>query len=73
MNQGHKTGRIIWMNELVYKIGYAKSTIYGLVKEGRFPQPFRLLPDGRAKGWFEETIDQWLQDQANQTNQKSNN
>ena len=71
MNQGHPTGRIIRMNELVHKIGYAKSTIYGLVKEGRFPQPFRLLPDGRAKGWFEETIDQWLQERAASTKPKN--
>ena len=65
MNQGHQTGRIIRMNELVHKIGYAKSTIYGLVKDGRFPAPFKLVPNGRAMGWFEDSVNQWLKEQAN--------
>ena len=64
MNEGYPTGRIIRMNELVDKVGYAKSTIHALVKDGRFPPPFKLTPNGRAIGWFEETIDQWLQEMA---------
>ena len=64
MNEGYPTGRIIRMNELVDKVGYAKSTIHALVKDGQFPAPFKLTPNGRAIGWFEYTIDQWLQDQA---------
>ena len=64
MNEGYPTGRIIRMNELVDKVGYAKSTIHALVKDGQFPAPFKLTPNGRAIGWFEETIDQWLQEMA---------
>ena len=60
MNEGYPTGRIIRMNELVDKVGYAKSTIHALVKYGQFPAPFKLKPNGRAIRWFEETIDQWL-------------
>ena len=64
MIKQNSTGRIIRMNELVDKVGYAKSTIHALVKDGRFPPPFKLTPNGRAIGWFEETIDQWLQEMA---------
>lgn len=56
--------RIIRMKELVSKVGYARSTIHALIKEGRFPEPFKLVPNGRANGWLEETIDKWMQDRA---------
>ncbi len=52
--------RIIRMRELVSKVGYARSTIYALIKEGRFPKPFKLVPNGRANGWLEETINEWI-------------
>ena len=52
--------RIIRMKELVSKVGYARSTIYALIKEGRFPKPFKLVPNGRANGWLEETINEWI-------------
>ena len=48
------------MKELISRIGYARSTIYALIKEGRFPPPFKLSPDGRAIGWSEETINEWI-------------
>ena len=56
--------RVIRMRELVSKVGYARSTIHPLIKEGRFPEPFKLVPNGRANGWLEETIDKWMQDRA---------
>ena len=59
--QVRHTSRILRMHDLVNKVGYAKSTIYGLVKEGKFPAPFKLTPGGRANGWFEHTIDEYLQ------------
>ena len=59
--------RVIRMKELVSKIGYARSTIHALIKEGKFPEPFKLVPNGRANGWLEETIDKWMQDRANET------
>ena len=64
MNKDYPTSRIIRMRELIEKVGYARSTIYALIKDGRFPAPFRLAPNGRAIGWFEDTIDQWLRDRA---------
>jgi len=57
--------RVLRMKQLIEKVGYARSTIHQLVKEGRFPAPFKLTPDGRAVGWFEETIDNWQQEMLN--------
>ena len=61
--------RVIRMKELVSKVGYARSTIHALIKEGRFPEPFKLVPNGRANGWLEETIDNWMHERANETSQ----
>ena len=61
MDHSRISGRIIRMRELIEKVGYAESTIYALIKEGKFPAPFKLTPGGRANGWFEHTIDEYLQ------------
>jgi len=61
MENSRINGRIIRMRDLIEKVGYAESTIYALIKEGKFPAPFKLTPGGRANGWFEDTIDEYLQ------------
>ena len=52
--------RIVRMKDLPSKIGFQPSTIYGLIAEGKFPAPHKLVPGGRAAGWLESTIDEWL-------------
>ena len=52
--------RIVSMKDLPSKIGFQPSTIYGLIAEGKFPAPHKLVPGGRAAGWLESTIDEWL-------------
>lgn len=58
--------RIVRMKGLPSKIGFQPSTIYGLIAEGKFPTPHKLVPDGRAKGWLESTIDAWIKSGASQ-------
>jgi prophage regulatory protein len=52
--------RILRMKQLLEKIPFTASHIYGLIKEEKFPRPFHLVPNGRAKGWHESVIDQWI-------------
>ena len=52
--------RIVRMKDLPSKIGFQPSTIYCLIAEGKFPAPHKLVPGGRAAGWLESTIDEWL-------------
>ena len=66
MENSRINGRIIRMRELIEKVGYAESTIYALIKEGKFPAPFKLTPGGRANGWFEHTIDKYLQERESE-------
>jgi|TARA_B110000259_G_scaffold81304_1_gene95143 prophage regulatory protein len=49
------------MKDLPSKIGLQPSTIYGLVAKGDFPPPFKFITGGRAAGWLEQTIDDWLE------------
>ena len=64
MYHASTTPRVIRMNELVEKVGYAPSTIYALIKDDKFPKPFKLTPGGRANGWLETEIDKYLSDRA---------
>ncbi len=43
------------------RTGLSRSTIYLRISEGRFPKPVAL--GGRAVGWIEEEIDDWLTQQ----------
>lgn len=52
--------RIIRRHLVEDRTGLARSTIYQLISEGRFPRPVRL--GGRSVGWPEEEIDAWLQE-----------
>jgi prophage regulatory protein len=53
--------RIIRMQDLPAKVGFQRSTIYELIAKGKFPEPFKLVPGGRAPGWLETTVDDWIE------------
>jgi prophage regulatory protein len=52
--------RVLRMKDLPQKIGLRPSTIYGLIAKGNFPKPFKFTAGGRAAGWLEQTVDEWL-------------
>ena len=56
----NKTIRTLRMRDLPSKVGYQPSTIYGLIAQGKFPKPSKLSPGGRAAGWLETDIDNWI-------------
>lgn len=43
------------------RTGLSRSTIYLRISEGGFPKPISL--GGRAVGWIEEEINEWLNQQ----------
>lgn len=45
----------------------SRSTIYLRIAEGRFPRPVSL--GGRAVGWIEAEINEWLETQIKQSRQ----
>lgn len=52
--------RVLRMKDLELLLGLNQSTIYALIKTGRFPAPFKLLDGGRASGWLQSEIDAYI-------------
>jgi len=61
LNRGN---RVLRMRDLPQKVGCRPSTIYEMVASGRFPPPFKIVEGGRAVGWLERTLDEWLDERA---------
>ena len=51
------------------RTGLSRSTIYLRIAEGNFPQPVSL--GGRAVGWIEEEVTDWLNQQIEASRQLS--
>jgi prophage regulatory protein len=67
MNQAYLSGipstdRILRWPELHQKVGYSRTNIYYLTEMGDFPKSVKL--GGRAVGWLESEIDQWIRDRV---------
>jgi prophage regulatory protein len=41
------------------RVGYSRSTLYGLIARGAFPAPIRL--GARASAWPSDEVDSWIQ------------
>lgn len=46
-------------------VGLSKTRIETLVREGKFPAPFKLCEGGRASGWLRSTLDGYNAARAN--------
>jgi len=56
--------RIIRLPEVRERVGLGKTAIYGRIKDRTFPSPIKL---GRASGWIEEEVQQWVELQIRST------
>ena len=59
--EGVIMNRIIRLPEVKRSTGLSRSTIYLRISEGTFPKPVNL--GGRAVGWLDAEVQQWLQRQ----------
>ena len=64
MESNTRSTRVLRMRDLPLKVGFAPSTLYELIADGKFPPPFKLIPGGRAAGWLESTIDSWVRERS---------
>lgn len=62
MSQSVDGARIIWLRvgDLRPKTGMSKSTIYRIIAENDFPQPYKT-PKGGVSVWLESEVDSWMQ------------
>lgn len=52
--------RIIRMPEVTDKTGLSRPKIYEMMAAGQFPRAKKLLPGGRAIGFLETAVDDWI-------------
>jgi len=57
-----KPDRILRRPEVKAATGLTDSVLEREIKAGRFPAPFKLLPDPRARavGWSERAVQAWI-------------
>ena len=63
------THRILRLPEVMARTGLSRSTIYLRVSQAMFPKPVNL--GGRAVGWVEAEIQEWLQRQIETSRKES--
>lgn len=54
--------RVIRHNQVCQKMQISSAKLFDMVANGIFPKPFQLVPGGRAVGWLEQDVDQWILD-----------
>jgi predicted DNA-binding transcriptional regulator AlpA len=65
VTKSNRKRRIIRMRQLREKYPLSQSAIYAKISQGLFPAPFTLSAGGRARGWFEDEIDDFLETLSN--------
>ena len=63
--------RIIRWPEVYNKVGMCRSHVHKLVSQGLFPPPIKLSENGRASGWIEAEVDEYLEQRIAES--RSNN
>lgn len=54
--------RVIRHNQVCDKMQISSAKLFDMVATGIFPRPFQLVPGGRAVGWLEQDVDEWILD-----------
>ena len=42
------------------KLQISSAKLFDLIAKGLFPKPFAIIPGGRAVGWLECDVNQWV-------------
>ena len=50
--------KVLRLNGVILTTGLARSTIYKLISEDKFPRP--VLLTGRSVGWIESEVVDWI-------------
>lgn len=54
--------RFLRWPEVKGRVGYSRSQVHLLIKQGKFPAPCKL--GARASAWLESSIDQWISERV---------
>ena len=53
--------RILRFEEVKKMTGMSRSSVHNLVRKNLFPQQVKLVPNGRASGWYLSEIEKYLE------------
>lgn len=57
---GQAADRLIRLDEVCRRVGLGKSMVYQMIKNGRFPRPYKISPF--AARWSEREVVAWIAD-----------
>jgi prophage regulatory protein len=55
---------LLRINDVRARTGLARSTIYALVTQGRFPRPIQMLGSTHLSAWVSAEVDEWIREQV---------
>ena len=60
MSETDRPERFVKLDEVCRRAGLGKTMIYGMIKQGRFPPPYKISPF--AARWSEHELIAWIND-----------
>lgn len=58
--QGAPVIRIVRHANVCKKLNVSSAKLFDMIAKGQFPRPFTIIPGGRAVGWLESDVDNWI-------------
>jgi predicted DNA-binding transcriptional regulator AlpA len=52
--------RIVRHKHVCDKLGVSAPKLFDMISKGEIDKPFKIIPGGRACGWLEHEIDDWI-------------
>jgi prophage regulatory protein len=52
--------RVVRNSQVREKLAISEAKLFDMIAKGQFPRPFPLTPGGRAVGWLESDVDDWI-------------
>jgi prophage regulatory protein len=56
----HPQLAIVRHNQVKRKLQVSSAKLFDMIARGQFPSPFQIIPNGRAVGWLESDVDDWI-------------
>ena len=57
--------QVIRHTQVCNKLQISSAKLFDMVAKFQFPKPFQLIPGGRAVGWIETDVEQWILERKN--------
>lgn len=63
--------KVVRHSQVCQKLGISSAKLFDMVAKGQFIKPFTLIPGGRAVGFLESDVDQWILDRKAASEQEA--